>query len=169
MKKVLFATLFVMGLTVVGGLKVQAQSKIGYISVDELIGSMPEAKKADTTIEKYKEDLAKSQEDIRGEFQTKLAAYQKDSASMTQAKKDLATKELSDLYNRFQNYGQEAQQLLSLKNQEVYGPIQKKALQAVQDVAKENGYTYVIVKENLIVMPPSDDLLPLVRKKLGIN
>jgi outer membrane protein len=169
MKKVLFATLFVMGLSAVVGMKVQAQNKIGYIGMDELIGSMPEAKKADTTIEKYKQDLAKSQEEIRSELIEKSQAYQKDSATMTQAKKDLANKELNDLYQKFQNYGQEAQQLLQLKQQEVYGPIQKKAMQAVQDVAKENGFTYIMVKENLIYMPPADDILPLVKKKLGLN
>jgi outer membrane protein len=36
-------------------------------------------------------------------------------------------------------------------------------------VAKENGYNYVLAKEQLLVSPPADDLLPLVKKKLGIK
>lgn len=169
MKKVLFATLFVLGLSAFVGVKVQAQIKIGYISMDELISSMPEAKKADTTLEQYKEGLAKAQEDVRSELQTRYAAYVKDSATMSQAKKDLENKSIQDLYNKLQNYGQEAQQELSLKQQEVYTPIQKKAMEAIQQVAKEAGYSYIIAKENLIVSPPADDILPLVKKKLGLK
>lgn len=169
MKKVLFATLFVMGLSAFVGVKVQAQIKIGYISMDELISSMPEAKKADTTLEQYKEGLAKAQEDVRSELQNRYAAYVKDSATMGQAKKDLENKAIQDLYNKLQNYGQEAQQELSLKQQEVYTPIQKKAMDAIQQVAKEGGYTYIMAKENLIVSPPADDILPLVKKKLGLK
>ena len=48
-------------------------------------------------------------------------------------------------------------------------PIQKKLQGAIEDVAKENGYTYVLPREALIVMPPSSDIGPLVRKKLGLK
>lgn len=168
MKKVLFATLFVMGLSTLVGVKVQAQTKIGYISMDELIASMPEAKKADTTIAQYRDGLAKAQQDIQAELQTRYAAYIKDSATMSQAKKDLEQRGIQELANRLQNYNQDAQQQLSLKQQEVYGPIQKKAMDAIQEVAKEKGYTYIMGKENLWVYPPSDDILSLVKAKLGI-
>ena len=29
---------------------------------------------------------------------------------------------------------------------------------AIQEVAKENGYTYVLPREALLVMPPADDI-----------
>ena len=48
-------------------------------------------------------------------------------------------------------------------------PIQKKAIEAIQTVAKENGYAYVISKDQLLVSPPADDILPLVKKKLGLK
>ena len=41
--------------------------------------------------------------------------------------------------------------------------------QPVQQVAKENGYTYVFLKDALLVSPPAEDLLPLVKKKLGLK
>jgi len=169
MKKVLFATLFLMGLSAVVGMKVQAQTKIGYISMDELVAVMPEAKKADTTLEKYKEDLGKEGQNIQAEFQQHYADFNKDSATMSQAKKDMERRNLQELYAKVNSYQQDAQQQFSLKQQEVYGPIQKKAIEAIQEVAKANGYAYVIAKENLIVSPPADDLLPLVKKQLGIK
>jgi len=36
-------------------------------------------------------------------------------------------------------------------------------------VAKENGYTHVFEAGTLLVSPPSDDILPLVKKKMGIK
>jgi outer membrane protein len=168
MKKVLFATLFIMGLSSLVGMKVQAQ-KIGYISMEDLIAVMPEAKKADTTLEKYKEELGQAQQQIMQELQTRHDAFVKDSATMSQAKKDLEGRAIQDLYNKLQSYNQDAQQQFNLKQQEIYNPIQTKAVDAIKTVAKANGYTYVIEKGNLIVSPPSDDLLPLVKKELGIK
>ncbi len=48
-------------------------------------------------------------------------------------------------------------------------PIQNKLQTAIEDVAKENGYTYILPKEALIYMPPSGDIGPLVRKKLHLK
>jgi outer membrane protein len=42
-------------------------------------------------------------------------------------------------------------------------------MDAIQTVAKENGYTWVIAKDQLLVSPPADDILPLVKKKLGLK
>jgi outer membrane protein len=40
---------------------------------------------------------------------------------------------------------------------------------AIEEVAKENGYTYVMPREALIVMPSTNDIGPLVIKKLGLK
>jgi len=47
-------------------------------------------------------------------------------------------------------------------------PIQKKAEDAIQAVSRDNGYAFVFEKDNLHVYPPSTDILPLVKKKLGL-
>ena len=48
-------------------------------------------------------------------------------------------------------------------------PIQRLAREAIQTVAKANGYTYVFNAEALLVSPASDDILPLVKKHLKIG
>ena len=67
---------------------------------------------------------------------------------------------------KLQGYQQQAGQQYQQKQQDLMAPIQKKAQDIVQHVAKENGYTYVFLKDALLVSPPADDLLPLVKKKL---
>jgi outer membrane protein len=44
-----------------------------------------------------------------------------------------------------------------------------KAKKATTEVAKENGYSLVLDKAQLLVSPSGDDLLPLVKKKLGLK
>jgi outer membrane protein len=46
-------------------------------------------------------------------------------------------------------------------------PVAQKANGMVQEVAKASGYTYVFRKEALLVYPDADDLLPLIKKKIG--
>jgi outer membrane protein len=50
-------------------------------------------------------------------------------------------------------------------------PMIEKANQAIEDVAKENGYTYILDTSagTVLYFPESDDILPLVKTKLGLN
>jgi outer membrane protein len=92
----------------------------------------------------------------------------KDTAKYTKAQLELKRKNLGDLYQKMMTFQQQAQQMAQQKNQELLAPIQKKAVEAIQAVAKENGYTYVFVKEQLLVYPPAEDIINIVKKRLGI-
>ena len=47
-------------------------------------------------------------------------------------------------------------------------PVESKVSDAIQKVAKEGGYTYVFEKGVLHFYNESNDLLPLVKKELGL-
>ena len=40
---------------------------------------------------------------------------------------------------------------------------------AIEEVAKENGYSHIAYKEQMIVFPAADDITEKVKKKLGIK
>ena len=169
MKKNLLIVAVVMGLVMAGN-STQAQMKVGYISLQELIPTMPEYKKADTALNEYQNALGQNFEDMRREFSEKDSLLNsKDSLKYTAAQKEIKKREVTELYQKLQGWQQQAQQLYQQKQQDLISPIQKKAVDAIQQVAKENGYTYVLNKETLLVSPPAEDLLPLVKKKLGIK
>jgi len=147
----------------------QAQNKIGHIALSDIILAMPEAKKADTALQQFREALVQSAQDKSAAFDDAVAKFYKDSATMTSSVKEVKRKSLQDQMQAMQGEDQRIQQELQKKQQEMSEPIQKKALDAVTAVAKENGYSYVFVKEALLVAPPSDDIAPLVRKKLGLK
>ena len=151
------------------GNRAQAQNKIGHIALSDIILAMPEAKKADSALQQFRDALVQSSEDKRAAFEDAVAKFYKDSTTMTSTVKEVKRKALQTQVQDMQGEDQRIQQELQKKQEEFSAPIQKKALDAVQAVAKENGYNYVFVKEALLVSPPSDDLAPLVKKKLGLK
>jgi len=149
--------------------QVKAQGKIGYISMPEIIASMPEARKADTALNQHRDALVANATDKQSALQADIQKFTADSAKMTAAVRDVKRKDLQTRLQELSGEEQRIQEALQQRQQELSAPIEKKAMDAVQAVAKENGYLYVLPKEAVIVGPPGDDLLALVKKKLGIK
>jgi outer membrane protein len=168
MKKIFLVTLMATGLVVAKN-EANAQTKIGYINLNEVIATMPEAKKADSSLAQYQEALIADAKEKEQTLNADIQKFNADSAKMSQAVKDLKRKKLQEQYQSLAQEDQRIQQELQKKQEELSVPIQKKAIDAVNTAAKEAGYTYVFLKEALLVSPPADDLLPLVKKKLGIK
>ena len=167
MKKLIVAT----AVTIMGLYSASAQSKIGFIITDELISVMPEAAKVDAELKEYQSSLGQQGQDLAKEADEKAGQFIKDSAKMTPTMKEIKKTELRELIDKVQNWNQIAQEKYNQKAQEKIGPVREKALNAIKEVAKEKGYGYVIDASTsiLLVSPPSDDLMPFVRAKLGIK
>jgi outer membrane protein len=153
---------------VAGEVKAQS-SKIGYISSQELVSVMPETKKADSSLQDLRQVLIQSYTDKQNAFYAAIDKFNKDSVNMTASVKSVKKQELSKMGQDLSGEEERIQQQLQQKQQELLAPINKKAYEAVQAVAKENGYGYVFEKEALLVAPPGDDIIPLVAKKLNIK
>jgi len=146
-----------------------AQQKTGYINLDDLIGSMPEAENADKELKEYQASLTQQGQDMMTELTAKDSAFVKDSVKLSNSMKEIKRNELIGLYQKVQNWNQQAQDMYQAKAQQLVAPIHEKALETVKTVAKESGYVYVLEASAVIVGPPGDDILPLVKKKLGIK
>ena len=80
--------------------------------------------------------------------------------------------ELQTLDQRSQTFQQMAEQSISDKRTELFKPIQDKAIKAVNDVAAENGFTYIFDTAGGMIVysaPESQDIFPLVKAKLGLK
>ncbi len=164
MKKLLVAAVMALAIFSAG-----AQNKIGYINTQELISFMPEAAKADTELNEYQASLQKQGEDLAKEADDKANQFVLDSAKLTPSMKEIKRGEIVALYQRVQNYNTEAQEKANAQAQQKFIPIRNKAMEAIKAVAKENGYAYVLDYASVIVGPPGDDIIGLVKKKLGIK
>src|SRR6476469_10736687 len=147
----------------------QAQNKLGYVSADEIITLMPEAAKVDSQLNQYQQSLYQNAQDKQTALNEAVSKFYKDSLSMTASLKEVKRTELQKQVQDLSGEEQRIQNLFEQKRQELSLPIQRKLQGAIQEVAKENGYTYVFPREALLVMPPADDIGPLVKKKLGVS
>ncbi|MEO5941892.1 MAG: OmpH family outer membrane protein [Ferruginibacter sp.] len=164
MKKLILA-----GVMALGIMSASAQTKIGYINTDELIGSMPEAAKANQELEEYKKDLGQQYQDMVSDFNAKDSIFSRDSAKLSPSLKEIKRQELFALYQKVSGWQQQGQELYQQEAQKKGGPLRDKALEAIKAVAKESGYAYILDINSVIVAPPGDDVIHLVKKKLGIK
>lgn len=168
MKQLLTAAFITVTALMISG-QAEAQSKIGYISTEELIGVMPETAKADSNLKQLQEALVQNAQDKENSLQAAIEKFNVDSVKMSESVKGVKRGELQKMLTDLQQENQRIEQQLRQRQQELITPINKKAFDAIQAVAKEGGYSYVIEKQALLVAPPGDDILPLVAKKLNLK
>jgi outer membrane protein len=168
----------ILSLILIGGLlaaslhsaaQTTSSSKLGCISFNELLTAMPEFKKADTLLEAYRVTLEQQFDAMKTEYNDQLSKLSgPDTVKFTKPQLDLKKQNLSELIARIQGFDQQAGVLLNQKRSSLLEPIQKRAEAAIQAVSRDNGYAFVFEKDNLHFYPPSTDILPLVKKKLGL-
>jgi outer membrane protein len=150
----------------------QAQ-KLAHLNVDELIGLMPETETAQAEMQKYAQQLEKDLEEMQTEAQNKYQNLLNNQNNWTQLRLTKEQEELEGMAQRIQQYQVQAQQDLQQKQMELMEPIYEKAQNAINDVAREKGYTYVFdssqSKGVVIFAEKGEDILPLVKAKMGIT
>lgn len=165
MKKIVF--LLALGITI--GFSAQAQKKFGYINSQELLEKMPEARKADTALQQYGKSLDDQFRTMATDAQTKFKEYEEKGKTWTEPVKEVKEKELQDLQTRIQEFQQGAEEKVAKKRQELFKPILDKAQKAIKDVGVEGSYDYIFDGSGLLYAKDSENILPLVKAKLGIK
>jgi outer membrane protein len=164
---VVFAFLIAFGFTA------QAQNpvKVGYIDINTLISLMPGIDSVKIKLQKYQQSLTDQMDAMGAEFENKYLDYQAKASGMSDLIKQTKEKELSDLQSRIDAFKSKAQQDFQAKQQELLDPLVSQAKNAIKEVAKENKYTYVLngIEDIVLYSESTDDLMPLVKKKLGIQ
>src|SRR5688572_13687721 len=145
--------------------------KFGHINSTQLLSLMPETKAADTTLQKFGTSLESQLKTMTNEYQSKVADFRASEATMSEPIKEAKAKEINDLEQRIQDFQESAQQSIQKKKEEVYTPIIKKAEDAIKGIAKEKSYSYIFDTSVGVVLfaQESDDIMPLVKSKLGLK
>lgn len=161
----------VVGVALIASSYTANAQKMAHINLDSLITLMPESKTAQAAVQDYSKQLEQQITAMQTELQTKYQTYQTDSPNMAEVVKASKEKELNDLNQRLQDFQQQAQADYQKKSGELSKPVYEKAKKAVDAVAKENGFKYVLDTSTGLVIynEPADDIISLVIKKLGIT
>ncbi len=146
--------------------------KFGHINRSEVIVLMPERDSAVAKLEKYGKELQETFQAMQSEFNRKYEEYNQKAKDWLPAVLEAKEKELSEINQRLQQFSSNAQQELAQMEQQLMTPVIQKATDAINKVSKANGFTYVfdLSAGSLAYVneAASENIMPLVRKELGI-
>ncbi len=147
-----------------------AQNKFGYIDSGELLALMPEKKTAEDELQTFAKSLESQLGAMQAEYQQSVQDFQNNESTYTDLVKQDKIAEIQGLEQRIQSFQQNAQNALQKKEQELLEPILTKARNAIEDVAKEERFTYIFDSSmgSILYVDESENVLSLVRKKLGL-
>ena len=143
--------------------------KIGRVNFNELVMLMPEMDAARETIAASQKEAEETYAAMVEEYQGKVSQYQQKNASWTAAIKESKEKELMDIQNRVQEFQQNISQELQQQQSQLVAPINEKANNAVQEIAKAKGIDVLFDASQAIYF--SDTVIDITadaRKALGI-
>lgn len=151
-----------------------ATLKIGSADVDYIFSQMPEYKQIETELKSTETQLRNQIDSKVQEFQKKLADYQANLNTMLDAVRQNTERELTMLQENLQKLQQDAQTTIDNKRSQLMQPVFDKVGKAIEDVAKENCYTFILTEQvgGLDVVLYRDDkvnISDLVLKKLGVT
>jgi outer membrane protein len=149
-----------------------AQTKIGYLRIDEIVGLLPELSpqkiSMDTVGQKYVSDSVMPRLNYaQSEYQRKLQEYT--DSTKSKAYRDQVLKDLQGLKEELDGADNLIQQVLQYKQQEFLRPYYAKVKKAVDAVAKKKGYTHVLSTDVFLVAPEADDLSAAVAAELNVK
>ena len=155
----------------------QAQTspvKIGYADVEYILGQLPEQKAIEAELKSTQTQL-KNQIDAKyAEFQKKLADYNANINTMLDAVRQNTERELQQMQQNIEKLQADAQTTIQTKQTQLLDPVFKKVGKGIDEVAKENGFTFILSQQigGLDVVLYGDekmDISDLVLKKLGVT
>lgn len=155
--------------------KGQTPQKIGHADWEYIFSQMPEYKQIENELKTFETHLQNQLKTKSQEIEMKYKAYTALPANTPDAIKKDKESELAYLQENIQKFQQDAQISMQKKQTDLVNPIFIKVGKAIEEVALENGFSYII---NPQVIGGGDVLLftdqkynisNLVLKKLGIE
>ncbi len=152
------------------GIQAQAQQKIAHIDIQKVLAEMPEYKQAQAELKQLYQTYQKEFEQMQKEYYDKLQKYQQEAGQVTQEENQRRAQELQQMEKSILEAQQRIQEDLAKKEAEKMKNIQDKLMKAIEAVAAEKGYDYVLDSSapSAVLVARGPDIYNDVKKKLGI-
>src|SRR6056297_967799 len=166
-----FKTLFIaLALTIGATTFANAQTKVAHIATQELVETMPAYKDAMSQLEKLEKTYDAEIKDMLTEAQNTMQRYQSEAETVTEEENAKRASELQATERRIQEHSQRARQELQKKENDLIRPVIEKAREAIQTVAREQGFDYVLdsTTGTGVILADGKDLMTDVKAELGM-
>ena len=147
--------------------------KVGHMDMQYVLSAMPEMKEVQSQLQTLQGQLEKQAQAKQKDFEVKYNRYVSEGQQMAEAIRVDLEKELSQMQQSAQEFATNAQQTLQQKEGQLMQPLYDKIGTAINSVAKEGGYAYVINAgvpglDILYFAEPTMDVSNEVLKKMGV-
>ncbi|MBB3186710.1 OmpH family outer membrane protein [Microbacter margulisiae] len=149
-----------------------AQYKFGHLDTQEIFNAMPEAATVNKTLQDLATTYQKQLTEMQNEYNRQVKQFVDQRDSLPAAIQQARQSEIADMEQRINTLNQTAKNDIQKKQQELIQPIVDKIKKAIEEVGKENGFTYIFDMQVPSIVYQSDqsiDVTPLVLKQLGIT
>lgn len=166
-KKIAFLLLCVFPISLMG-----QEVKLGHINSQEILSLMPERAEIEKTLNDLQTQWENELLKMREEYYAKIKEFQDKQATMPESIKQARQSEIVEIEQRINTFNQTASSDLQKKQQELFTPVIDKVKKAINEVGSENNYTYIfdLSTQSIVYQSPkSNDVTPLVKKKLGLK
>ena len=150
--------------------------KFAHFDYTSVMQNLPEYKAVSTELETLYKKYQTELESMKKELQTKAEKYAKEDTDSTPDNiKERHNQELQDMYQRLQQAQEDNTQAFQKAQETKMQPVTQKVLDAVNAVAKEGQYVYVMDKNAsqaagiIINEAISTDITAQIKAKLGIQ
>ena len=148
------------------------QQLFGHVNSQDILSIMPEASTAQLALQAELGGLQEQGQIMMQEFETQQKEFQINQETMNEAVRNDKLKSLENLQERIVLFEQSAEQSIQMKQAELFEPILTKIQNAIDEVAKEKGYSYVFdivgLQGGIVYKNDSYDLTELVKSKLNL-
>lgn len=146
-----------------------AQVKIGYIDLEALMAQMPETKEVKKQVDVYQKQFIDKLTAMNDEYTAEPHDWPR---KLTDSARIAIGIKLQEIQTQMQDFQDKAIKLVAAKKKELTKPVSEKAITTINEIAKENGISYVIDSSKgtrLIIALDGIDLTPAAKAKLGIR
>jgi outer membrane protein len=165
MKKILI--LFILMIT----FQTLSAQKYGYLNKEEIYKSIPEFDSATVQVEKLRKEYENMLASMQGEYSSKTASLNNESANISEYLRQTRQEELKNLSVRIQLFSVRATAQLDEKKNQLLQPIITKVDDAIKSVATEQGFIFVIDSGQMLFTDEKKctNILPLLKAKMGVK
>jgi outer membrane protein len=144
--------------------------KFGHINAQELLLAMPERATAEAKIQKQAGEFDALLREMQNELQAMTKDFEQKSQTWGDAIRNTKYTAIMNKQREMEEFAMNAQEELQKEEAVLLKPMLDKAQAAINEVGKENGFTYIFdTSTGAVVYDGGENVMPLVKAKLGIK
>jgi len=118
--------------------------KIGHVDIMKILSELPERDSAQVVLDRETKEIEASYEEMQVIYNKLVDDYTKGQSTYSEIVKKAKEDEILDKQKRLQEFERNATATLQKRNTELIQPIYDKIIKAIEKIATQNNFTYIL-------------------------